>query len=723
MMSGVRWKRLACGGEQPEPRWGHTSSQSGSNIIIIGGTGSKIFNDVCVYDTVRNNWSKPEVRGSAPTPRLGHSTTTLPDGKLLVFGGRADSKHYNDIHIFDPVRLAWVKSVQSPKSFPESRSGHTAILASDLTHIIVFGGTSAHYKYFTNTFTLDTATLTWAKLETKGDPPPKRGGHCAFMASNKMFIFGGFDGKKYYNDLYCLTLDSFVWSKVESTGTLPKPRSGHSATLINGGTHLLVFGGCGANSDFLADVHILSLAEMKWSQPKCLGVEPQPRFRHTCSEVNNQLYIFSGTGSGNLIADTMLLEFDSDLTPTRSPTMLHTSTYTIPHAHTSHSHSHIPSLSLQQPSPSPTPGPPLSLDEKDIDPQELRRLYLSAVMSLKAERQQRDDFENVAKSLERELIDFKHQLAMEKTMRVAAEDRVTEEHRNTAKLEQTTSSKIEKVNKKKLKEMQSVNESLVKEQQQNERLRAQVQELTNTLAKEKQITKELKQALTNVEIRSQEGVCALTKELEEMRLTCANLQGKELDALPLPRLNELEAKHTQAYQLIYAARSQRQEEENLSKNNRILFLSQEAQRFESGHTELESKVKALSLDLHKVEQALTLQQSENEILKTKASRLEGSHMDDLSLAQLIELENLHHEGLRRVSQRRQEHMQKELDFLRREKEALQEKQMCIVCTERPCNCVLLPCRHSSMCSACCDLLTRCPICRSEITKRIKTYDK
>lgn len=97
-MPGVRWKKLTCGGEVPEPRWGHTSSQLGTNIIIIGGTGSKLFNDIYVYDTARNNWSKPEVRGTLPTPRLGHSTTTLPDGKLLVFGGRTESKHYADMY-------------------------------------------------------------------------------------------------------------------------------------------------------------------------------------------------------------------------------------------------------------------------------------------------------------------------------------------------------------------------------------------------------------------------------------------------------------------------------------------------------------------------------------------------------------------------------------------------------------------------------------------------
>lgn len=89
-------------------------------------------------------------------------------------------------------------------------------------------------------------------------------------------------------------------------------------------------------------------------------------------------------------------------------------------------------------------------------------------------------------------------------------------------------------------------------------------------------------------------------------------------------------------------------------------------------------MKALSTNLHKCEEELTQQQTENEMLKTKTSRLEGSLMDDLSLTQLLELENLHHEGLRRVSQLRQEHMQKELEVLRKEKEALQEKQMCIV---------------------------------------------
>ena len=49
----------------------------------------------------------------------------------------------------------------------------------------------------------------------------------------------------------------------------------------------------------------------------------------------------------------------------------------------------------------------------------------------------------IASKLERELGDVKHQVAVEKSMRVAVEERLLEEHRVTAKLEQTTNTKIE----------------------------------------------------------------------------------------------------------------------------------------------------------------------------------------------------------------------------------------------------------------------------------------
>ena len=55
---------------------------------------------------------------------------------------------------------------------------------------------------------------------------------------------------------------------------------------------------------------------------------------------------------------------------------------------------------------------------------------------------------------------------------------------------------------------------------------------------------------------------------------------------------------------------------------------------------MESQIRTLTSNLHKCEDALEAQQSENENLKVKASRLEGSRMDGLTLTQLVELENI-----------------------------------------------------------------------------------
>ncbi len=54
-----------------------------------------------------------------------------------------------------------------------------------------------------------------------------------------------------------------------------------------------------------------------------------------------------------------------------------------------------------------------------------------------------EDFESTAMRFEKELQETKHMLVVEKSLRVAAEERFLEEHRITAKLEQTANAKIE----------------------------------------------------------------------------------------------------------------------------------------------------------------------------------------------------------------------------------------------------------------------------------------
>eukprot|EP00828_Plagiopyla_frontata_P033138 TRINITY_DN43049_c0_g1_i1.p1 TRINITY_DN43049_c0_g1~~TRINITY_DN43049_c0_g1_i1.p1 ORF type:complete len:175 (-),score=30.34 TRINITY_DN43049_c0_g1_i1:72-596(-) len=51
----------------------------------------------------------------------------------------------------------------------------------------------------------------------------------------------------------------------------------------------------------------------------------------------------------------------------------------------------------------------------------------------------------------------------------------------------------------------------------------------------------------------------------------------------------------------------------------------------------------------------------------------------------------------------------------------EEKNLCKVCYQREIDSVLLECCHSVLCYGCSQNIIHCPICRSEITRVVKTY--
>ncbi|CAN0169857.1 unnamed protein product, partial [Hapterophycus canaliculatus] len=46
---------------------------------------------------------------------------------------------------------------------------------------------------------------------------------------------------------------------------------------------------------------------------------------------------------------------------------------------------------------------------------------------------------------------------------------------------------------------------------------------------------------------------------------------------------------------------------------------------------------------------------------------------------------------------------------------------CQVCLDCAVNCTLVPCGHHCLCVRCAANLNECPVCRTVITSRVKTY--
>ena len=112
--------------------------------------------------------------------------------------------------------------------------------------------------------------------------PPPRLAHAQAVYQDSVYIFGGRAGvamdEKALNDLWKLDCSgppgSETWSRVEPQGmnddddddsspALPEARSFHRMICI--GSHLYVFGGCGASGGRLADLHRFDIHTSTWT--------------------------------------------------------------------------------------------------------------------------------------------------------------------------------------------------------------------------------------------------------------------------------------------------------------------------------------------------------------------------------------------------------------------------------------------------------------------------
>jgi len=108
--------------------------------------------------------------------------------------------------------------------------------------------------------------------------------------AEKLLVLGGYNGVSKYADMELRELHigaDWAWRRVlsgalGSPGTRsysgPSPRAHHSTTRL-AGDRLLCFGGADGEGAY-ADVHILDLSTMAWSQPSVRGSPPSGRSGH-----------------------------------------------------------------------------------------------------------------------------------------------------------------------------------------------------------------------------------------------------------------------------------------------------------------------------------------------------------------------------------------------------------------------------------------------------------
>lgn len=207
--------------------------------------------------------------------------------ELYLFGGRADPT--------SPPTNAMLKlqlgqrsfstvTVAAPNGAPPARAFHVSAWDEAGTRMLVLGGAGFAGPVSADLWALSLAgaTPTWELLATTGTRPGPSSGLAAGWdrLRRRWYVFGGEPSAGAPTaDLFVLDVATLTWSQLTVAGTTPPARAFAAAMFDDDATRFVVHGGLGAGATTLGDTWVFDPMAMTWTSAAMSG--PGPRAHAT----------------------------------------------------------------------------------------------------------------------------------------------------------------------------------------------------------------------------------------------------------------------------------------------------------------------------------------------------------------------------------------------------------------------------------------------------------
>lgn len=233
--------------DMAQPRVFHTLSLIGDGTVLVAGgqNGTGVLASAQLYDPAATTWlDLPPMN----TSRTGHTATVLGNGDVLIAGG---------FGIAFAERFSVSTRTWSPAApMGEARSGHTATLLTDGRILVAGSCYSASVEIF------DPVVNVWTPAASMSVP---RCEHTATRLPNgRVLVAGG----SMSGSTVQPTSSAEIFDPATGTWTPVMPmnqaRYGHAMAQLEAG-RLLVTGGIGVNTEFLASAEAFDWVQGTWS--------------------------------------------------------------------------------------------------------------------------------------------------------------------------------------------------------------------------------------------------------------------------------------------------------------------------------------------------------------------------------------------------------------------------------------------------------------------------
>ncbi|MBL4670324.1 MAG: T9SS type A sorting domain-containing protein [Flavobacteriales bacterium] len=281
--------------------------QNQNDIIIFGGKTSAGFtNDIWALNLDSMHW-REIIPQSTVNPSVRHTQNAMYDSlrnRMIIWGGQG-SGLFNDIWAFDFNDTSWynLSANGNVSGIPLQRYGTSSVYDPQTDNVISFAGFTTSGR-FDDTWKFNIGSNTWTD-ETNATFPLKRCLYsgCFVPSQRKMIIYGGQNNGN-LDDIWQLNIDNFTWTDITPVN---KPPARHFPSLVyDGGNNLLLFGGNGLNqnnfSGALNDLWNFSLSTQTWDTLSQGSIKPSARIGHTAIYVqsNQKMIVFGGNEASGL---------------------------------------------------------------------------------------------------------------------------------------------------------------------------------------------------------------------------------------------------------------------------------------------------------------------------------------------------------------------------------------------------------------------------------------
>jgi N-acetylneuraminic acid mutarotase len=273
------------------PNRGHMAAAWGTKIYVFGGNTGSYQRTVSIYDTVGDSWSTGAQMAVARA--YGAAVAVPAKTRIYLIGGASNATstcstcYLGNAVAYDPTRNAWDTGTIAMVS-GEATSTFAACLSG--TKIYVFPGQkwdTVNNKDAASsgvTQALDTATNTFAALNTLPPSPVSRTEAGAALVDGKIYLIGGSEGFR--------VVDAFDPASVTWTqGNAPIPTYLSGANMAAIGDKLVVVNG-GSSQGLNNGVYVYDPVAGTWTKPT--ATNPLPRTGGVQGVHNGKLILADG---------------------------------------------------------------------------------------------------------------------------------------------------------------------------------------------------------------------------------------------------------------------------------------------------------------------------------------------------------------------------------------------------------------------------------------------